>query len=110
MASDSEASPDTANTSESGDGLLTPDDEGRSVAAAGVLRPRARQNVVLELGYFTAKLGRKAVCALHRGSLELPSDYLGVVYVPIDEAGGWQLRLAKELKAAGFPIDMNKAL
>jgi hypothetical protein len=33
-----------------------------------------------------------------------------VVYVPIDEGGGWQLRLAKELKAAGFPIDMNKAL
>jgi predicted nucleotide-binding protein len=90
--------------------LLTPDDEGRSVSKDGVLRARARQNVVLELGYFTAKLGRKAVCALHRGALELPSDYLGVVYVPIDEGGGWQLRLAKELKAAGFPIDMNKAL
>jgi predicted nucleotide-binding protein len=90
--------------------LLTPDDEGRSIAGDGTLRPRARQNVVLELGYFTAKLGRKAVCALHRGALELPSDYLGVVYVPIDEGGGWQLRLAKELKAAGFPIDMNKAL
>jgi predicted nucleotide-binding protein len=90
--------------------LLTPDDEGRSVAVDGLLLPRARQNVVLELGYFTAKLGRKAVCALHRGSLELPSDYLGVVYVPIDEGGGWHLRLAKELKAAGFPVDMNKAL
>ena len=90
--------------------LLTPDDEGRSIGDAdGILRPRARQNVVLELGYFTAKLGRKAVCALHRGSLELPSDYLGVAYVPIDEGGGWQLRLAKELKAAGFPIDMNTA-
>lgn len=90
--------------------LLTPDDEGRRIATDSVLRPRARQNVVLELGYFTAKLGRKAVCALHRGSLELPSDYFGVVYVPIDEGGGWQLKLARELKAAGFPIDMNRAL
>jgi predicted nucleotide-binding protein len=89
--------------------LLTPDDEGRSVAAAEALRLRARQNVVLELGYFSGKLGRKAVCALHRGSIELPSNYLGVVYIPIDEGGGWQLRLAKELKAAGFSIDMNRA-
>jgi predicted nucleotide-binding protein len=90
--------------------LLTPDDEGRSLADDSALRPRARQNVLLELGYFTGKLGRRAVCALHQGALELPSDYLGVVYVPIDEGGGWQLRLAKELKAAGFTIDMNKAL
>jgi len=89
--------------------LLTPDDEGRG-AGDSVLHLRARQNVVLELGYFTGKLGRKRVCALHRGALELPSDYLGVAYVPIDEAGGWQLRLAKELRAAGFPIDMNKAV
>jgi predicted nucleotide-binding protein len=90
--------------------LLTPDDEGRAVTGDGIFRPRARQNVVLELGYFTGKLGRKAVCALHRGSLELPSDYLGVVYIQIDEGGGWQLRLAKELRAAGFSVDMNKAL
>ena len=89
--------------------LLTPDDEGRAVGDASA-SPRARQNVVLELGYFTGKLGRKAVCALHRGSVELPSDYLGVGYVALDEGGGWQLKLAKELKAAGFLIDMNKAL
>jgi len=90
--------------------LLTPDDEGRSLADAAGARPRARQNVILELGYFTGRLGRRAVCALHRGALELPSDYLGVVYVAIDEGGGWQLKLAKELRAAGFPIDMNKAI
>lgn len=90
--------------------LLTPDDEGRSVVGESTLRPRARQNVVMELGYFTAKLGRNAVCALHRDPLELPSDYLGLAYVSIDAWGGWQLRLAKELKAAGFPIDMNRVL
>lgn len=90
--------------------LLTPDDEGRKKAEGELYRDRARQNVILELGYFTGKLGRNRVCALHRGSIEIPTDYLGVVYVPLDEGGGWQLRLAKELKAAGFEIDMNKAV
>ena len=90
--------------------LLTPDDEGRKAKPEEPLRPRARQNVLLELGYFVGKLGRSRVCALHRGALEIPTDYLGVLYVPFDESGGWQLRLAKELKAAGFDIDMNKAI
>lgn len=90
--------------------LLTPDDEGRKKSLDEPYRDRARQNVILELGYFTGKLGRNRVCALHRGSVEIPTDYLGVLYVPLDEGGGWQLRLAKELKAAGFDIDMNKAI
>ena len=90
--------------------LLTPDDVGRKKAEGELYRDRARQNVILELGYFTGKLGRNRVCALHRGSVEIPTDYLGVVYVPLDEGGGWQLRLARELKAAGFEIDMNKAV
>lgn len=90
--------------------LLTPDDEGRNKSQDEPYRDRARQNVILELGYFTGKIGRNRVCALHRGSVEIPTDYLGVLYVPLDEGGGWQLRLAKELKAAGFEIDMNKAI
>jgi predicted nucleotide-binding protein len=90
--------------------LLTPDDVGSAKDAADELRPRARQNVVLELGYFVGLLGRKNVCALHKGALELPSDYVGVIYVPFDSAGGWRLHLAKELKSAGFSVDMNLAL
>ena len=88
--------------------LLTPDDVGGTTPRT--LQPRARQNVVLELGYFLGRLGRDRVCALHRGELDLPSDYMGVIYIPFDGAGGWRLQLAKELKAAGFGVDMNKAL
>jgi predicted nucleotide-binding protein len=89
--------------------LLTPDDEGREVGSKDPLSPRARQNVVLELGFFVGRLGRKCVCAIFRG-VEIPSDYLGVLYIPLDEGGAWQLRLAKELKAAGFGVDMNRAV
>jgi predicted nucleotide-binding protein len=90
--------------------LLTPDDVGAQADMADQLCPRARQNVVLELGFFVGKLGRSHVCALHKGPLELPSDYLGVGYVPLDAGGGWRLQLAKELRTAGFAVDMNEAL
>jgi predicted nucleotide-binding protein len=88
--------------------LLTPDDLGRAREADAELRPRARQNVVLELGYFFGLLGRTRVCALHKGPLELPSDYLGVVYIDMDAGGAWRLLLARELRAAGFSIDLNR--
>jgi predicted nucleotide-binding protein len=87
--------------------LLTPDDVGGTNPAN--LHPRARQNVILELGYFLGRLGRDRVCALYRGELELPSDYMGVIYIPFDSGGGWRLSVAKELKAADFDVDMNKA-
>jgi predicted nucleotide-binding protein len=73
-------------------------------------KPRARQNVILELGYFLGRLGRNRVCALYRSGVEIPSDYAGVLFTELDEGGGWRLQLAKELKAAGLPVDMNNAL
>jgi predicted nucleotide-binding protein len=92
--------------------LLTPDDLGNSKAAAakGTLNARARQNVVFELGYFIGRLGRNRVCALYVEGIEIPSDYSGVLYTKLDASGGWRLELAKELKAAGLPVDMNLAL
>ena len=85
--------------------LLTPDDVGG--VQGGEQQPRARQNVILELGYFVGRIGRSRVCALYKGSLELPTDYLGVVYVPMDTHGAWKYALAKELREAGFHVDMN---
>ncbi len=89
--------------------LLTPDDEGRLVGESN-LEPRARQNVLLELGYFIAKLGRENVCALKKGRLDIPSDFAGVVWSAMDDNNGWKTELAKELKAAGYPIDWNKVM
>lgn len=89
--------------------LLTPDDGGALQGEAEHGKPRARQNVVFELGYFLGRLGRKRVCALVKGEdLERPSDYAGVVYIPLDDYGGWERKLFKELKEAGFEIDANR--
>jgi len=93
--------------------LLSPDDMGCSKSETSyVLRPRARQNVIFELGYFLGKLGREHVFALYRREqdFELPSDYSGVLFVPYDSSGRWQFELVKELKAVGYEVDANKLL
>lgn len=88
--------------------LLTPDDEGN--ANGQPARPRARQNVILELGYFLGRLGRSRVMALKQGDLEIPSDFHGVVYEPFASGGAWKGALARELQAAGFDIDWNTVM
>ena len=88
--------------------LLTPDDIGAPKDKQGGLKDRARQNVILELGYFLHKLGRKRVRVLHKKEVELPSDIHGIVYVPMNNPNDWQLKLAKEMKQVGLPVDLNK--
>ncbi len=90
--------------------LLTPDDVGAEKTATGSLKNRARQNVLLELGYFIGHLGRSKVCALKKGDVEVPSEFSGVVYTSMDEAGAWKQQLAKELDESGIPIDYNLAM
>jgi predicted nucleotide-binding protein len=88
--------------------LLTADDLGRRASAPdSETKPRARQNVVLELGFFVGRLGRKKVCALADQTVEVPSDYTGVLLVRLDADGRWKTRLAEEMKAADLPVDMN---
>jgi predicted nucleotide-binding protein len=87
--------------------LLTADDVGRSVDETD-LRPRARQNVILELGYFFALLGRNRISVLYEDGVEIPSDFVGVEYLPLNSA--WQAKLLTELKDAGFKVDFESAL
>ena len=90
--------------------LLTPDDVGALAEDQINLRSRARQNVIFEFGYLIGKIGRERVCAITRGELEVPSDYDGVVYIPMDDAGAWKMSLVKELRAAGLDVDANLML
>lgn len=90
--------------------LFTPDDEGSLANGTSGLQPRARQNVIFELGYFIGKLGRDRACALVKGDVEILSDYSGVLYITFNASEGWKLRLIRELKSAGFDIDANDAI
>jgi predicted nucleotide-binding protein len=91
--------------------LMTPDDVGGKAFshATGPVQPRARQNVVFELGFFIGALGPERVTALVKGEVERPSDFEGVVYIQLD-SGSWKADLARELEAADYHIDWNKAM
>lgn len=90
--------------------LLTADDVGSagSVSTHEFLQPRARQNVVFELGFFFGLLGRGRVCAVYETGVELPSDLHGLARVEHDSAGSWKHDVAREIHAAGIPVDFSK--
>ena len=90
--------------------LFTPDDVAYPLGKEEAKQPRARQNVILEMGYFVGLLSRDRVCVLYKGDVELPSDILGVVYNRIEDSEAWKLTLAKELKTAGYSIDLNSLI
>lgn len=89
--------------------LLTGDDEGGS-KDEGNTKPRARQNVILELGYAMAALGRRRVAILYQEGVEIPSDILGLAYYELDSKGAWKTQIAGELRAAGFDVDAAQLL
>lgn len=84
--------------------MFTADDCGRSKNDS-TDNIRARQNVVLETGYFMGKLGRKHTVILADDGIEMPWDLSGVVYT---NTANWQIDLLKELKAVGYTVDFNK--
>lgn len=90
--------------------LMSDEDDIGAEAGSSDYKPRARQNVILELGYFIGKLGRKNhVCVLKKGNVEVPSDILGIVYKSYSSNDdGWKFALAKELNASGYSVDLNK--
>lgn len=95
--------------------LLNPDDEGRLRVKEGgseePLRPRARQNVVLEMGMVLARLGRDRVALIiqdvHGNKIERPTDIDGLLYLPyqykVDEIKN---DLAAWLEELGFHISV----
>jgi predicted nucleotide-binding protein len=84
--------------------LLSPDD----LLEDGIYR--ARQNVILEIGYFMGKLGKERVLMLKKGEVEIPSDLQGLLYKDFDNQGAWKTKLIKEINAAGIEVDFAKVL
>lgn len=84
--------------------LLSPDDkleDGES---------RARQNVILEIGYFIGLLGKERVRMLKKGNVEIPSDLSGILYENYDEAGAWKIKICNELQAVGINVNTDLIL
>ena len=87
--------------------LATPDDEGKSKSEDSY-KSRVRQNVVLELGMFLAKLGREKVAILLKEDIEFekPSDIHGLIYIPFDKkVDEVAINLIRELSKQGYNID-----
>lgn len=84
--------------------LLTPDD----LTDQGL--QRARQNVILEIGYFIGKLGKERIRMITKGDIEIPSDLQGILYEKFDPSGAWKIKLLKEIQAVGIYVDMQNAI
>lgn len=88
--------------------ILTADDIATAKANPVDKEFRARQNVILELGFFVGRLGRRKTFALVESGVTLPSDIHGLIYIPL-EREDWQLRLIREFRAVGIEVDANLA-
>jgi hypothetical protein len=84
--------------------LLTPDD----LTKDGITR--ARQNVILEVGYFLGALGKERLRMIVKGEVEIPSDLHGILYEKHDTNGAWKIKLLKELQAVGIYVDIQSAI
>jgi predicted nucleotide-binding protein len=90
--------------------LMTPDDVGGIADPAVGSQPRARQNVVFELGFFIGKLGPANVAALMAPAVEKPSDFDGIAYIPYSVGSSWKNELARELHHAKVRFDAASVL
>lgn len=90
--------------------LMTPDDMGYALnKGANSIEPRARQNVVLEMGMLISSVGRKNMAILVKGHLEKPSDSDGILYISFNHHVKETVpRLASRLKDSGFILSPDK--
>ena len=87
--------------------LYTPDDLVKNETEE---YKQPRPNVIFEYGYFMAKLGRNRVVLLQKEDVKENTDILGTAYIKLDDNDGWKMQVAKELKAVGYDVDLNKIL
>ena len=90
--------------------LLTPDDIGKSKDEQGKPKFRPSQDSIAILVACMIHLGRDRTCCLYKGELELPSTMDGIILTPMDPHSGWELKLVREMKAAGLPVELKKVI
>ncbi|WP_211306773.1 TIR domain-containing protein [Acidiferrobacter thiooxydans] len=87
--------------------LLTPDDMGYlKEEKTEDAKPRARQNVIMEMGMLMASLTRRRCAILQKGFVELPSNMGGVITLPFNAHVREVVpKLVQRLQDAGFRLD-----
>ena len=92
--------------------LMTPDDIGYPKNKPKQGQPRARQNVVLELGMLLMKFERSRTAILLKDAnppIEKPSDIDGVLYLPYKEdVFEIKQKLIRELESKGYEMEASK--
>jgi hypothetical protein len=68
------------------------------------------ESSVFKLGYCAGKLGLKRMCMVHTPQHASSGESHGIAHVSIDNNGGWQLHLARQMKRAGLDIDLNRLM
>ena len=90
--------------------LITPDDYGYSKNETEVdKKPRARQNVILEMGMIMASLGREKMVIIKKGAVDMPSDTQGIIYLEYnDNIKDVVPKLVQRMREVGIQVDANK--
>ena len=83
---------------------------GFSSLTAVIAKPRPKHEIAFKLGLLVGRLGAGKVSILFSGEkpMDIPEDLFGILYLPYQEEGGWQIGLLKLLKNNGFFIDANQ--
>ena len=65
---------------------------------------KVKQNIVFELGYWVAKLGRPNVVAVYlkQKTFRPPTEYFDAIYIPYDKKSPWKPELISRLKDMGY--------
>ncbi len=70
---------------------------------------RTRQNVVFELGFFFAQLGRNRVSCLFQKGIEKPTDIDGIAYIQFKEKINEKfMEIIRELQTSAYELDLSK--
>jgi hypothetical protein len=67
------------------------------------------ESSLFKLGYCAGRLGLKRMCMMNAPTH--PSgvgESHGIAHLSVDNNGGWQLHLARQMKRAGLDIDLNR--
>jgi hypothetical protein len=65
---------------------------------------------LLQVGFLLGAIGPQKLALLLAGSPKLPAQLEGIPAYTLDDGGLWRLLLARQMRQAGLPVDLNRAM